>query len=116
MPADLISAMRDECPLEAGLHIIGGRWKGAILYCLTGGSRRYNELRRLMPQVTQRMMTLQLRELEASGVVHREVFPSVPPCVEYSLTELGRSLEPALMSLRDWGERYQQMTSDRRQP
>jgi DNA-binding HxlR family transcriptional regulator len=94
------------CPVEATLDVIGGRWKGVILFHLLGGTRRFGELRKLLPGVTQRMLTLQLRELEADGVVRREVYREVPPKVEYSLTEFGASLEPILVQMRDWGERY----------
>ncbi len=92
------------CPVEAALDSIGGKWKPMILFRLLEGTQRFNELRRLMPAVTQRMMTKQLRELEADDLVHREIYPEVPPKVEYSLTELGRTLEPLLKELKSWGE------------
>lgn len=94
------------CPVEATLDVIGGRWKGVVLYHLLGKTRRFGELRRLLPGVTQRMLTLQLRELEADGVVHRRVFLQVPPKVEYSLTDFGASLKPILERMLDWGTRY----------
>ena len=93
------------CPVEATLDVIGGRWKGVILYHLLGKTRRFGELRRLLPAASQRMLTLQLRELEADGVVHREVFLQVPPKVEYSLTPLGDALCPALDELLQWAMR-----------
>lgn len=96
------------CPVEATLGVIGGKWKPLILYYLIQGTRRYNELRRMLPHVTPQMLTLQLRELEHDGIVHRKVYPEVPPKVEYSLTELGRSLEPILLAMLAWGEAYQQ--------
>lgn len=92
------------CPIEAVLDVIGGRWKAVILYHLQGGTRRFNELRRLIPGATQRMLTLQLRELEADGIVARKVYAEVPPKVEYSLTEMGRSLAPILAALQQWGQ------------
>lgn len=92
------------CPVEATLDVIGGKWKGVILYHLIHGTKRFGELRRLMPHITQRMLTLQLRELEKDGVVHREVYREVPPRVEYSLTEFGRTLSPIILQMRDWGE------------
>lgn len=95
-----------DCPVEAALDVIGGRWKGVILFHLLEGPRRFNELRRLLPKVTQRMLTLQLRELETDGVVHREVFAQVPPRVDYSLTPFGNSLRPILGDLRAWGTLY----------
>lgn len=92
--------------MEATLEVIGGKWKGVILYHLISGTKRFNEFRRLMPDITQRMLTLQLRELEKDGIVHREIYREVPPKVEYSLTEFGHTLEPIIMLMRDWGERY----------
>ena len=94
------------CPVEATTSVIGGRWKGVILFHLVGGTRRFNQLRRMIPGVTQRMLTLQLRELEADGVVHRKVYAEVPPRVEYSLTDFGRTLEGIILSMHEWGEAY----------
>lgn len=94
------------CPMEATLDIIGGKWKGVILYHLLDGEKRFGELRRLLPRVTQRMLTLQLRELEEAGVVHREIYKQIPPKVEYSLTEFGRSLEPIIALMCGWGDQY----------
>jgi DNA-binding HxlR family transcriptional regulator len=94
------------CSVEATLDVIGGRWKGVILFHLLEGTKRFNELQRLVQGCTQRMLTLQLRELEKDGVVKRTVYAEVPPKVEYSLTEFGRSLEPILLMMREWGDRY----------
>lgn len=91
------------CPVEACVEVIGGKWKGVILFHLLGGTKRFNELLRLMPGVTQRMLTRQLRELEADMIVARKVYPEVPPKVEYSLTKFGRTLEPVLKTLQGWG-------------
>jgi len=91
------------CAVEAALDVIGNKWKGVILFHLLSGTKRFNELRRLIPSVTQRMLTLQLRELEADGVITRKVYAEVPPKVEYSLSKFGQSLKPILHSLRDWG-------------
>lgn len=93
------------CPVEAALDVIGNKWKGIILYHLLSGTKRFNELKRLIPSVTQRILTLQLRELENDKVISRKVYAEVPPKVEYSLTIWGKDLEPILLSLRDWGER-----------
>ncbi|WP_100486281.1 winged helix-turn-helix transcriptional regulator [Sporolactobacillus pectinivorans] len=94
------------CPVEVTLDIIGGKWKGVILFHLLYKTRRFNEFRRLIPGITQRMLTLQLRELENDGIVHREVYPVVPPKVEYSLTEFGETLSPIIISMRTWGKKY----------
>ncbi len=92
------------CPVEGTLELIGGKWKGVILYHLIQkGTLRFNELRRKM-NVTQRMLTNQLRELETSGLIDRKVYAEVPPKVEYSLTERGRSLEPIILALKRWGD------------
>lgn len=92
------------CPVEASLELIGGKWKGVALYHLMSSTLRFNELKRHMGNVTQRMLTKQLRELEADGLVKRKVYPVVPPKVEYSLTAKGESLRPIIMSLKEWGE------------
>lgn len=96
----------DGCPVEAALEVIGGKWKGVTLYHLLQGTKRFNQLQREVGSVTQRMLTKQLRELEAAGLVHREVYPVVPPKVEYSLTEKGLTLKPILLALKSWGETH----------
>lgn len=95
------------CPVELTVDVIGGKWKGLILYHLISGTKRFNELRRLLPKTTQRMLTLQLRELEKDGIIHREVYPEIPPKVEYSLTNFGETLKPIIFLMRDWGEAYE---------
>ena len=90
------------CPVEALMEVVGGRWKPVILYHLMGGTRRFGEFRRLVPEVSQRMLTQHLRELERDGLVHREVYREVPPRVEYSLTARGRTLEPLLHQMNEW--------------
>ncbi len=94
------------CAVEAALDVIGNKWKGVILFQLLDGTKRFNELRRLIPSVTQRMLTLQLRELEKDEVINRKVYAQVPPKVEYSLTPNGVKLKPLLLALREWGARY----------
>ena len=94
------------CPVEAALEVIGGKWKGVTLFHLLGGVKRFNELQRDVGNVTQRMLTKQLRELEDAGLVHREVYPVVPPKVEYSLTTKGETLRPILNALKEWGEEH----------
>lgn len=103
------------CPVEACLSMIGGKWKGVILYQLLYGTKRFNELRRAMPSVTQRMLTKQLRDLEADEIVERTVYHEVPPKVEYSLTEFGKTLEPILIMLQKWGlDHFERITNLRR--
>jgi DNA-binding HxlR family transcriptional regulator len=92
------------CSVERALGLIDGKWKIVILYKLLGGTLRFNELRRLIPAVTQRMLTHQLRELEADDLIVRKIYPQVPPKVEYSLSARGRSLEPVIMALKNWGD------------
>jgi DNA-binding HxlR family transcriptional regulator len=93
------------CPVEATLDLIGGKWKGVILFHLLSGTLRFNQMRKQIPSATQRMLTLQLRELEEAGLVRRHVYPQVPPRVEYSLTDEGRSLEPLLHFMQAWGKK-----------
>lgn len=94
------------CPIEATLAVIGGKWKGIIIYHLDNGPIRYNELNRRLSQVTPRILSKQLAELEDDGVVHREVFDENPPRVEYSLTDVGQSLTPILSQLGEWGIQF----------
>jgi DNA-binding HxlR family transcriptional regulator len=101
-----ISATRDKCGMETTIAVIGGKWKPMILYALLSGPQRFGELTRLIPEITQRMLTLQLRELEEDGVIAREIYKQVPPKVEYSLTPPGRTIEPILSFMQQWGEQY----------
>jgi DNA-binding HxlR family transcriptional regulator len=94
------------CAVEATLTLIDGKWKGVILHHLLEGKLRFNQIRRRLPNVTQRMLTNQLRELEADGLIIRQVFPQVPPKVEYSVSERGRSLEPVIAALKAWGDAH----------
>ncbi|WP_049570925.1 winged helix-turn-helix transcriptional regulator [Nonomuraea sp. SBT364] len=94
------------CGLDAAIAVMGGKWKGLILFALHEGPVRFGELRRAVPGISERVLILQLREMEASGLVHREVYHQVPPKVEYSLTDFGRSLNTALMPLGTWGEEH----------
>ena len=96
----------ETCPVAATLDLIGGKYKALILWYLSNGRRRFSELRKMISSATPKMLTQQLRELEAQHLIHREVFPVVPPKVEYSLTETGRSLMPILTAMRDWGTEY----------
>ena len=95
------------CPVESTLSFLDGKWKGVILYhLLNGGTLRFNELRRHIPSVTQRMLTKQLRELEDAGLISRKVFPVVPPRVDYALTPLGLSMQPVIAALKSWGDSH----------
>jgi DNA-binding HxlR family transcriptional regulator len=100
-----------DCPTEVALEIVGGKWKLVILEHLVDGVRRFGELQRALPAITARMLTRQLRELAADRLVRRTVYTQVPPKVEYSLTDIGRSLEPLLAELRAWGEWYRCQSS-----
>jgi len=93
-------------PVEATLDVIGGKWKVVILCHLDKGDKRTSELKRLMPEITQKMLTQQLRELEEDGMVHRMIYQQVPPKVVYSLTEYGWSFKPILDAMCSWGERH----------
>lgn len=94
------------CPVETTLTLIGDKWKVLILRDLLPGTKRFGELKRSIGSVSQKVLTAQLRDMEANGLVHREVFAEVPPRVEYSLTELGQSLKPILEAMQNWGEAY----------
>lgn len=97
--------MEQNCPVETTLDRIGGKYKALILWHLSAGTLRFSQLQRLIT-ATPRMLTLQLRELEQDGLVERKVYAEVPPRVEYSMTDLGRSLMPILTAIRDWGAEY----------
>ena len=95
------------CAVGVTLSVIGGLWKPLILFHLFAGKKRFMELCRAIPNATQRMLTLQLRELEADGVITRHVYPQIPPKVEYEISAFGQSLAPILLSLRKWGQHYE---------
>jgi DNA-binding HxlR family transcriptional regulator len=94
------------CPVEVTLRVIEGRWKVLVLHHLLAGTKRFNNLHRLLVGVSPRTLAKQLRELERDGIVRRKVFPEIPPRVEYSLTELGKSLKSVLYAMHDWGEAF----------
>ncbi|MDO4838050.1 MAG: helix-turn-helix domain-containing protein [Clostridia bacterium] len=96
------------CPVETTLTLIGDKWKVLILRDLLPGTRRFGELRKSIGSVSQKVLTAQLRSMEESGLVHRQVYAEVPPRVEYSLTALGQSLRPILDAMSAWGRAYQQ--------
>ena len=92
-----------QCPVTATLELIGGKWKTIILYSLTNGTRRFGEIAVRIPDISRKVLTEQLKELEADGLINREEFKEIPPRVEYSLTELGRSLSSVFNALEIWG-------------
>lgn len=94
-----------DCPLEATLSMIGGKYKILIVYFLINQTLRYSELQRLLPQASPKMLAQQLKELERDNLIHRELYPVVPPKTEYSLTELGKSLAPIILAIYQWGEK-----------
>ena len=96
----------DCCPVAKTLEMIGGKYKALILWHLSNGKLRFSELQRQISNATPKMLTQQLRELEEHNLIHREVYPIIPPKVEYSLTETGKSLIPVLLAMRDWGANY----------
>ena len=96
----------ETCPVAATLELIGGKYKALILWHLAQSKLRFSQLSKVIRGATPKMLTQQLRELESQNLIHREVYPVVPPKVEYSLTETGRSLMPILIAMRDWGTGY----------
>lgn len=107
----MANAQENKCPVETTLEVIGGKWKGVILYHLISGTKRFGELRRIYPKVTPHMLTLQLRELEREGIIERKTYNQVPPKVEYSLSEFGKTLMPIILQMKEWGELYNKRAS-----
>lgn len=100
------------CPVTTTLSVIGGKWKPIILYTITEETKRFSEIKKLIPAISQKMLTQQLRELEEDSIIHRRVYPVVPPKVEYSLTEYGRTLMPILDAMVAWGRRHKLPNGD----
>ncbi|WP_048645009.1 winged helix-turn-helix transcriptional regulator [Nitratireductor soli] len=96
----------ESCGLGPAFQVIGGKWKALLLWLVHTEPRRFGELKRLVPDISEKMLIQQLREMESDGLVHREVFHQVPPRVEYSATELGKSLDEALTPLANWGHKH----------
>ena len=101
-----------KCPVETTLTLISDKWKVLILRDLMPGTKRFGELKKSIGSVSQKVLTAQLRDMEAKGLVNRKVYAEVPPRVEYSLTELGRSLKPIMHAMWDWGTAYQQRLAE----
>lgn len=105
-------SIKQNDPVEVTLELIGGKWKPLIVWRLTDKTMRFNELKKSLPNVTQKVLTQQLREMESHGLIHRKVYAQVPPKVEYSLTELGKSLMPLLEIMCQWGTNYIKISKD----
>ena len=101
----------EKCPVETALDVLAGKWKILILWYLKSETKRFNELQKLLPRTTQKMLIQKLRELEEDGIIHREVYPVVPPKVEYSLTKYGETLKPIIKQLYLWGEIHKKRVS-----
>lgn len=107
MEAGAEAAMERKCPIVTVIHVLGGKWKPTILWLLLDSTKRFSELEKLIPEVTQKMLAQHLRELENDRLVTRTVYPSVPPKVEYSLSEYGKTLVPVMEVMCEWGETHQ---------
>jgi DNA-binding HxlR family transcriptional regulator len=103
-----IDRLHDGCPIKAAIDVIRGRWKPMILWELNSGAKRFSDLQAVLPEIAAQVLTLQLRQLEADGVIVRTVYPEVPSRVEYALTELGKALSSVMDQLEAWGQRYQE--------
>lgn len=99
--------LQSPCPVTTTLSVIGGKWKPIILFIIEEETKRFGEIKKMIPGITQKMLTQQLRELEQDGVIHRKVYPVVPPKVEYSMTEYGKTLSPILAAMAKWGASHQ---------
>lgn len=104
-------SISEQCPMEVGLNILSGKWKLRILWFASKGAIRFNELQRLLGKITAKTLSQQLRELEAQGMIYRNIYPENPPRVEYSLTVLGQTIAPVFKALCDWGTAYQSAVS-----
>jgi DNA-binding HxlR family transcriptional regulator len=107
--------LNSSCGMAYTLSVIGGRWKAAILHQLLRGKLRYKELKELLPNISERMLSLQLRELESDGIITREVYAEVPPKVEYFLSEKGWSMQPILEMMSNWGQENMEINNKQKQ-
>jgi DNA-binding HxlR family transcriptional regulator len=105
--------VKSPCPVTTTLSVIGGKWKPIILWIIRDEKKRFGEIKRLIPSITQKMLTQQLRELERDDIIHRKVYPVVPPKVEYSLTDYGHSLTHILNAMAKWGEMHKPTASEK---
>ena len=106
MGKKIFEQSEEKCTIEGIMSVIGGKWSMPIIYTLFSGKKRFKELERSLPNINTRMLVKELKNLEAYNVVKREAFATIPPTVEYSLTEVGRELEPIVLSLYNWGKKY----------
>lgn|SRR5689334_5588243 len=97
------------CPINLTINILSGKWKIGILWHLSKGVIRFNELQRLLPNISHKILAMQLRELETDVIIYRKVYAEIPPKVEYGLTEIGESIKPVLKSMCDWGKEYRKL-------
>ena len=107
-----INSKQFNCPVQLTLNTIMGKWKALILWNLRNGTKRYSELKRALPDITDKMLAQQLRELEDDQIILRTVYPEVPPKVEYSLTERGTAIQPILTQMQQWGIQFKVTSSD----
>lgn len=103
---DIEKAKTFQCPMELTMSIIGGKYKAVILWHLIDNTLRYNEIQKFVPKATPKMLSQQLKELEADGLINRKMYPVVPPKTEYSLTNLGKTLVPIIQQMENWGDEY----------
>ncbi|NJL15754.1 MAG: helix-turn-helix transcriptional regulator [Microscillaceae bacterium] len=94
------------CPITLTTEIIGGRWKPMIIFMIANQIQRFGQMQRTLPAISKKMLTQELRDLERNGIIHREIFPEIPPRVEYSLTEWGKAALPILQTMAEWGGKY----------
>lgn len=104
--------LESDCPMNLTINILSGKWKLAILWHLSRGTIRFNELQRLLANITQKTLTMQLRELERDGIIYREVYPESPLRVEYGLTNIGESMQPILSAMCEWGKDYKKLMNE----
>ncbi len=103
---DIEKAKTFQCPMELAMSIIGGKYKAVIIWHLIENTLRYNEIQKFIPKATPKMLSQQLKELEADGIINKTMYPVIPPKTEYSLTELGKTLVPIIQDLESWGDKY----------
>lgn len=100
-----VDCSEKSCPVSRCMRVIGGKWKIIILYALKNGANRFGVLQKTIPDISKQMLTTQLREMEKDGIIHREIFPEIPPRVEYSITPLGKTLFPIIEAMDQWGKK-----------